>query len=1224
MIYVFEDYELDTHLFELRRAGQPCKLEPQVFNVLAYLIEHRDRVVTKQELLENLWPNQFISEVTLNHRLMTARKAIGDSGRAQRCIKTLHGRGYRFIATVQASKPETSRAPVMSPAQAATASRPCPACQHPNQPDAQFCVACGSALQRRCPQCEQPIPPAAAFCPACGQALGGEALSTDAHTDAQLAALVVQEGERKQATVLCCAIANATALAEQLDAEEMHVLRHRFYELITHAIQPYGGSVTQYLSDGCIVLFGIPVAHEDHARRAVLAAFDIQHHLRRKPIGSAPNRVTVRSGLHTGPIIVGTIDDQGQSTFTAVGNAVTLATSMQQTAPADTIRLTAATAQLVTDYVQCEAMEPADDASQSGTMQSYRAIGPRHTRSTLEVRREGGLSHFVGRGRELELLRERLQWAKSGRGQAVSICGEAGLGKSRLLYEFRHLLAGQDVLFLEGGCSPYRTAEAYLPLIDLLQQYLRIEPDDDGLMRTHKVTDTLQHLGAETAAIAPYLLHLLHVDQPLNSMPPMPPEAFKQRMFEALYQTLLRTAARRPLIIALEDIHLADTTSIAFITLLLDRMAATPILLLCTYRPGFMPTWARKSYHTSITLTRLSPYESRQLLQASLASEQVQQTLVELVVNKSDGVPFFLEELVRTLRATGAITYRDQQWCLASAEVALQVPVTVHDVLMARIDRLPAGAKRLLQIGAVMGREFSWSLLRAVAGIDDADLRPLIAALADAELIYEQGIPPHTTYLFNHALTQEVAYNSLLATVKRRLHQQTGEALLAQHRDDVEAWAGRLAHHFVQSGDTEKALLYLAQAGQRALRVHAHTEALHALSQAVAILDRLPETIETRRQHVALILQLASIHILLGHYGESLPYLNHALTQARKAGDLQVVAQLETRIGRVRYSMGKYDDAIGNLERGRQLATEIDDKIRMAICYQSLGYVYFSSGRLPQAIGCFHNALHISESAANPSGIVVASTFLSNAYARAGHIATAIEWGQRALALGEPLQDERRIAWACIMLAQAYNLSGACTDSASLLERALRLCDRVGDFLGRAWVHIWYGELYAIRDQDYETALKYARHVIEMGRTSGGFQHEVTHQYARGAAYLLRLNRQQEAFDYCHAGLAIALQTANKLEYGYAYLVLAEIHASAACADHDKAVWYLQESRQAFHEVEARVDIGRTYLAEARIAAQRHDDTVRQCAEAAHAIFVAQGATVLQQAAEAFMNSLAP
>ncbi|MCZ6874845.1 MAG: AAA family ATPase [bacterium] len=1226
MIYVFEDYKLDTNLFELRQAGQLCKLEPQVFNVLAYLIQHRDRVITKQELLENLWPNQFISEVTLNHRLMTARKAIGDSGRAQRCIKTLHGRGYRFIAVVQEPVSEATE-----PLPQATHPL-CPACQHQNPATAQFCVACGSALIQRCPQCEQPAPPQAVFCPACGQRLGVERLQTqpssnlaptESRLDAQLAALMTYAGEHKQATVLCCAIANASALLEQLDTEEMHVLRHRFYELILHQVQAYGGSLTQYLSDGCIVLFGVPVAHEDHARRAVLAAIAIQQRIQREAITETHRSVIVRLGLHTGPIIVGTINDKAQTTLTAVGNTVTLATQMQQTASSGTIQLTADTAQLVMGYVQCEEIGVTGSAPQATSRQTYRVIGSRDGRSRFDVRREGGLSRFVGRGHELELLRERLHWAKSGRGQAVSIAGEAGLGKSRLLYEFRHLLGKQEVTFWEGRCSPYGTAEAYLPLIDLLKQCFHIEPGDTGSVITDKVVSELQRLGAEVETTAPYILHLLAVEQTQSGTAAAPPEIFKQRICAALHQTLLQAAAQRPLIIALEDVHLADTTSIDFVTLLLDRMAASPILLICTYRPEFISTWSRKSYHSSITLTRLSQPESRQLLQGLLDSDQVQDALVDIVVDKSDGVPFFLEELVHTLHETGAIAYRNQQWCLTHPDAALQVPVSVHDVLMARIDRLPAGAKRVLQMGAVIGREFSWALLRTVAGVADADLRSLITALTDAELIYEQGVAARTTYLFKHALTQEVAYHSLLSTVKRRLHQQIGEAILAHYHDELEEWTGSLARHFVQAGDTQKALLYLGQSGQRALRVYANAEALHAFTQAVEILNSLAETIETRRQRVALMLRLASIHVLLGHYGESLPFFHQALEQAREAGDRQVVAHLETRIGRVRYNLGEYDAAIAGLERGLELATDINDTTRMAICYQSLGYVYFSSGGLPQAIDCFMNARRLSETTDNRSGVVVASTFLSNAYARSGHVATAVELGQHALALSEPLQDERRIAWACIMLAQAYNLSGVFSEASSLLQRALQLCDRVGDFLGRAWVHIWCGELYAIRDQDYTTALNYARHVIEMGKASGGFQHEVAHQFARGAEYLLRLDRYQEAFDYCHAGLAIALQSTNKLEYGYAYMVLAEIHATAAFADRDKVRWYVQESRKAFREVEAQVDVGRVHLAEARIALLQRDDRARSCARAARAIFVAQGADSLRQAAEVFLVSIA-
>lgn len=1231
MIYAFEDYELDTRLYELRHAGQPCKLEPQVFNVLAYLIQHRDRVVTKHELLDYLWPEQFISEATLNHRLMAARKAIGDSGRAQRCIKTLHGRGYRFVVPVQEHAPEAEVArqeTVVSPVEE---TRRCPACQHANAATAHFCVACGARLAHTCPHCEQVVRLPATFCSACGQRLHempaeppapAVALPASSWPDTRLTSMVTGEGERKQVTVLGCALANATDLAHHLDSEDMHALLQRLYKLILDEVQRYAGTVTQFLPDGCMALFGVPVAHEDHARRAVLAALGIRRRLHEDAIApDARESVSprVRIGLHTGPIIVGTLGDNGQTTYTTVGDTVPLATRVQHLAPPDTIQLTEVTARLAGNRLQWEEAGVIDTDGCTAVIRVYRVTGERDDRSRLDVEPERGLAPFVGRQRELDMLYERFGQARSGSGQAVSIIGEAGLGKSRLLYEFRRLLAAEEHTFLEGRCSPYGTAVAYLPVIDLLHQAFRLAADDTGAAVADKVRRGVPALGADAAAIAPYLLHLLAAEQAREVTTAMAPEVLKRRIFEALQLTVLRLAARRPLVIAFEDVHLADRTSEEFVTFLLEHIAASPVLLLCTHRPDFVSTWSRKSYHSTMTLTRLTPQESQRLLTLLLGAEQVQEALTELVIGRSDGVPFFLEELVRALRETGAIETREDQWRLAAAASATQVPATVQDVLMARIDRLPEGAKRVLQIGAVIGREFSWELLQAVADVDEAVLRPLIAALTDAELIYEYGFPPQATYRFKHALTQEVAYNSLLSAARRRLHRQIGDTIVARHGDDLEGWSGVLAHHFARSGENARALPYLVQTGERALRVYANAEALHAFTQAVEMLQTLPVTDATRRQRVELILRLASLHVLLGHYGASLPYFDQALAQAREAGDMQAVAHLETRIGRVRYNMGDYEDAIACLQRALALAQRLHDTTRMAICYQSLGYVYFSSGRLALAIESFTNALRISETSDNRFGVVTASTFLSNAQARAGNVAEAVRWGRYALRLGEQLQDDRRLAWACIMLAQAANLAGDCAISASLLERASRLCDKVGDFLGRAWVSIWLGELRAVRDRDFAAALECATQVIAMGRASGGFQHEVSHQYARAAEYLLRLGRYREAFDYCHEALKIARHTANKLEYGYAYMLLAEIHASEAYEDWQQAEWYLRQSLTAFREVGAQVDVGRAHLAGARMARRRGDGRARHWAETARDIFASRGARVLLREAEAWL-----
>jgi tetratricopeptide (TPR) repeat protein len=431
-----------------------------------------------------------------------------------------------------------------------------------------------------------------------------------------------------------------------------------------------------------------------------------------------------------------------------------------------------------------------------------------------------------------------------------------------------------------------------------------------------------------------------------------------------------------------------------------------------------------------------------------------------------------------------------------------------------------------------------------------------------------------------------------------------------------------LAHHFVQSGDVTKALPYLVQTGERAQRVYANAEAVRAFAQALELLDALPATDVTQHQRRALIQQLASLHALLGHYSESLAGYTRALEDAEATGDTRAIAHLETRIGRVHYTMGDYEGAIARFQRAIELAQHIHDSTRMAVCYQSLGDVYFSSGSLPQAIAYYMSALSMSEAENNQAGVAAACTFLSNAHNRAGNLEEGIQWGRRALALGEQLHDDRRVVWACLVLQWPYRLTGEFAAAYPLLERALQLCEKVGDYRGRAWANALYGRLRAAAAKDYESAFTSMNAVIHMGTESGGFQHEVSYAFARAAEALLRLGRYREAFAYCHQGLAIARKVSNKLEYGYGYMVLAELHASAVYQDWDKAAWYLEESFKAFREVGSQIDVGRAHLAGARMALLRQDGSARQWTETARTIFMERGAKALQKEAEELLATL--
>jgi class 3 adenylate cyclase/tetratricopeptide (TPR) repeat protein len=1033
------------------------------------------------------------------------------------------------------------------------------------------------------------------------------------------------EGERKIVTVLFADLAGYTTLSEHVGEEVMFALMDDLYELFIHEVHQYEGTVNELTGDGIVAFFGAPLAVEQAPQRAVWAALSMQRALARYSVTFARaqgHRLQLRVGLNTGPVIVGTVGNNLRMDYKAVGDTVNLAARMEQTAEPGTVRITGNTYKLVEGYFRCEDLGLVEVKGKAARVQVYRVTGEKGARSRMDIERERGLTRFIGRERELELLRDCFERARDGRGQAFSIIGEAGLGKSRLLYEFRKALAGEEVTFLEGHCHPYGAAVAYLPIVDLLKHNFRIEASDSGTEIIRKVESGLRRLGIDLEATAPYLLQLLAAEVDRGPVATLPPEVVKRRTFEALRRLALTGAEMRPLVLAIEDLHWADKTSEEYATFLLDQIAGARVLLLFTYRPDFVSTWSGKSYHSAVTLVRLSNRESHQMLTSLLGTDQVQDELIELVLDKSEGVPFFLEELVKSLRETGAIVLQDGHWALTAEAMAFQVPDTVHDVLMTRIDRLPDGAKRVLQIGAVMGREFPFELLKAVGDLPEPELLAHLSALKDAELIYERGIYPQTTYFFKHAFTQDVAYDSLLLAARRRLHQQIGHAILARHEDNLEEWASLLAHHFAHGENVAQALPYLVQTGERAQRVYANAEAVRTLTQALEIVDALPTTEDTRRQRTDLTLRLASLHALLGHYSDSLALYARALENAKTGGDTSVIARLEMRVGRTRYEMGDYEGAITDLQGALERAQGLHDATRMAVCYQSLGDVFFSSGSLPKAIECYMNALRLSEEVGNHMGVAAACTFLCNAHARAGNLEEAVGYGQRALTLGEQMHDDRRIAWACIMLAQAYYYVGESAETALWLERAQQLCEKIGDYRGISWATSSYFQVAELA-KDFERAVASVNIQISRGIASGGFQHEVSSCFARGAAFLLRLGRYQEAFEYCQKGLAISLKTANRLEYGYAYMVLAELHASEMYRNWDKAAWYLEESLKAFREVGAQIDVGRAHLTGARIAMQRQDGSARQWAETARDIFAERGAKVLLQEAEELLATLA-
>jgi len=655
------------------------------------------------------------------------------------------------------------------------------------------------------------------------------------------------EGERKQVTVLFCDLANSTALAERLGPEHMHTLLNRFFALALDAVHRYEGTINQFLGDGFMALFGAPLAHEDHARRAVLAAVALQRALQEHhaELGE-PYGVTCafRMGLNTGLVVVGSIGNNLRMDYSAIGDTTNLAARLQQLAEPGTILVSDVTQRLVEGSVHLEALPPAQVKGKTELVIPYKVVGTRSQRSPLARRGDRVLSQFVGRERELAALAEALEQVESGQGQVIGIVAEAGGGKSRLLYEFRQRLVGRQVTYLEGRCLSYGHAMPYHPIIDLLRNNCGITDADGPETIVGKVRGALHEVGMDVEVSAPYLLQLLGVKEATKPLAVLTPEAIKTRTFETLRQMSLHGSQRRPLIFEIEDLHWCDNTSEDYLAGLVESIAGAAVLLLVTYRPGYRPPWIDKSYATQMALRHLVPQESVTVVRSMSQHHALPEPLERMIVEKAEGNPFFLEELTHAV-----LDHTD-----VGADVT--VPETIQGVLMARLDRLPEHTKRLLQTAAVLGREFVPLLLEAMW--DGAQpLEPLLLTLTRQEFLFARPSAEGPVYVFKHALTQEVAYDSLLTTRRQTLHAAAGQALETLYAPRLEDAYERLAYHYARTNDTAKAVAYLTLVAKKAARNSAHVEAIAHLTQGLELLQTLPATPERSQQELAL-------HIALG------------------------------------------------------------------------------------------------------------------------------------------------------------------------------------------------------------------------------------------------------------------------------------------------------------------------------------------------------------------------
>ena len=642
---------------------------------------------------------------------------------------------------------------------------------------------------------------------------------TPAHlTEKILAARAALEGERKQVTVLFADLKGSTELIQGLDPEEARALLDPALHIMMAAVHRYEGTVNQVLGDGIMALFGAPLAHEDHAVRACYAALHMQEasgryadELRRQQ----GLDVQIRVGLNSGAVVVRAIGNDLHMDYTAVGQTTHLAARMEQLARPGTALLTADTLRLVEGYIEVKPLGPVPVKGLQAPIEVYELLRAGPVRSRLQAAVARGLTRFVGRDAELEQLRQALARAGAGQGQVVAGVGEAGVGKSRLLYEFTRSHHTHGWLLLASHSVSYGKATAYLPVLDLLKGYFQIEPQDDTRRLREKITGKLLTLDRALEPMLPALLALLEVPVDDQQWQAFDPPQRRQRTLEAIKRLLLRESQVQPLCLIFEDLHWIDAETQALLDSLVESLPTARLLLLVNYRPEYQHGWGSKTYYTQLRLDPLPPASADEFLQALLGSDPSLEPLKQLLIARTQGNPFFLEESVRTLVETGVLAGERSAYCLAQPLESLQVPATVQAVLAARIDRLPPEEKRLLQTAAVIGTEVPWPLLQAIADAPDEALHRGLAHLQAAEFLYETSLFPERVYTFKHALTHEVAYGGLLRERQRLLHGRIVAAIEQRDADRLADQVERLAHHALRGEVWDKAVAYLPPGGRQ-------------------------------------------------------------------------------------------------------------------------------------------------------------------------------------------------------------------------------------------------------------------------------------------------------------------------------------------------------------------------------------------------------------------------
>ena len=972
----------------------------------------------------------------------------------------------------------------------------CSNCKTENPAGNKFCGDCGALLANLCPKCGADNPAGQRFCGTCGTALGASAVAVSAEksNDSQIRIAETPapgnlDGERKTVTALFADIKGSMDLIEDLDPEEARAIVDPALKLMIDAAHRYDGYVVQSTGDGIFALFGAPVSHEDHPQRALYAALRMQEEVKRfaeKLRAEKGVNLQVRVGVNTGEVVVRTIKtDERNTEYTPIGHSTSLASRLQALSAPGSIAVSETVRKLVEGYFALKPLGPARIKGVSDPVEVYEVTGLGPLKTRLQRSAGRGFTKFVGRNREIEAMKSAADQARAGHGQIVAAMAEPGVGKSRLIYEFK-ATSQSGWMVLETFSVSYGKATAYLPVIGLLHSYFEISPEDDARKRREKIAGRLAILDPSLEGTRPYLFSLLgivegddrnqwHWEQSLDRLDEylhelqkkdplaqMDAQIKKRRTLDAIKRILARESLNQPLMVIFEDLHWIDEETQALLNLIADSIATSRILLLVNYRPEYRHEWGGKTYYTQLRLDPLAKENAAEMLQSLLGDGAQLDPLKRLIIEKTEGNPFFIEEMVQTLFEDGALV-RNGTVNLASPLSDLKIPPTVQGILAARIDRLPPAEKELLQTMSVIGKEFPLNLVRAVTGIPNDRIQPMVDHLQVAEFIYEQPSAGDFEYTFKHALTQQVTYQSVLMERRKTLHERAAAAIETIHASQLDDHLAELANHYSRSANLMKAVHFLGRAANQASQRSLYEEAIGYVNRALELLASTPES--EARAHDELRLQMNLGVALMAAKGFSSNDVGRAFSRgyelARNLNDPQQQSQKFVALQGVwgfHYTRGDTASALKVAQETMALAQSLEDSVQLPrprmlkIAHYALGSSLFQAGDLSAGRDHLEKSLAFENVRASIEGIgrfgpdpnVLCLTSLSDLLFNLGYPDQSLQRSYEATKVVSKESDPFSYAMAMVTVVQAHCARREGAIAAELCDDVIALCTEHG------------------------------------------------------------------------------------------------------------------------------------------------------------------------------------